>query len=103
MPAPTLSSRWLNVPLERDVAGRRLFGIRTPMPFRPVVGIRRVTLSASDTLFNMAFREYGDAMLYWAIADFNGIFDPTTELRAGRVILIPPRLYIDNYLMPRDS
>ena len=98
MPAPSLRSRLLNIPLVTDADGRTLYEIRVPLQFRPVAGMRAVTVSRDDTIFHIAFREYGDAQLWWAIADWNAIFDPTTEMTAGRVIQIPPASVIDEYL-----
>ncbi|HET6496609.1 MAG TPA: hypothetical protein VFH61_14725 [Thermoleophilia bacterium] len=103
MPAPSLRSRYLNVPVERDAAGRALFDIRTPLRFRPIIGLRSVVVQQGDTIFHMADREYGDALMYWAIADFNSIFDVTTEFTSGREIFLPPASYIGDYLSPSDG
>lgn len=95
---PASTSRLLRVPIVRDHGSRDVYDIRTPLPFRPVAGMREITLRASDTMHTLAFEFYGDAQLWWAIADFNGIFDPTTELAAGRMVVIPPIDYVDAYL-----
>ena len=100
MPAPSLTSRLLNTPLVTDAEGRTLYEIRQPMEFRPIAGIRKVTISGGDTIFHVAAREYGNAQLWWAIADWNGIFDPTTEFTPGRVIQIPPESVIDEHFQP---
>jgi nucleoid-associated protein YgaU len=44
---------------------------------------------AGDTLAAVAFREYGDATLWRAIADANLIDDPL-RVRPGTELLIPP-------------
>ncbi|HEX2148874.1 MAG TPA: LysM peptidoglycan-binding domain-containing protein [Actinomycetota bacterium] len=48
-----------------------------------------VQMVAGDTLAGIAFREYGDATLWRAIADANLIDDPL-RLRPGTELLIPP-------------
>ena len=98
MPAPSLNSRLLNIPLVTDALGNTLYEIRVPMQFRPLAGNRSEVIVAGDTPFHMAAREYGDAQLWWAIADWNSIFDPTTEFTPGRTIQIPPQSVIDEYL-----
>lgn len=52
----------------------------------------------SDEQFNpdvISYREYGDERLYWIILMANNIFDPFTELSAGRLIRIPSKNYVD--------
>lgn len=101
MPAPSLSSRLLNIILVSDpLTGYTLYEIREPMRFRPVAGNRSVVVNNGDTVFHIAAREFGDAQLFWAIADWNAIFDVTTELTPGRTIQIPPQSVIDEYLQP---
>lgn len=100
MPAPSLNSRLLNTPLVTDVDGRTLYEIRVPMRFRPVAGNRSVVVSRGDTVFHIAAREYGDPQLFWAIMDWNELFDATTELTPGRQIQIPPLSVIDDHLQP---
>jgi hypothetical protein len=41
-----------------------------------------------DTLPGVAYQEYGDAALWRAVADVNGIDDPA-RLRPGRRLLLP--------------
>jgi hypothetical protein len=43
----------------------------------------------------ISYREYGDETLYWIILMANNIFDPFTELSAGKLIRIPSKYYID--------
>ncbi len=95
---PSPNSRNLANRVVTDAAGRELYEIRTPMPYAPVPGIARAIIQAGDSLFAMAYRAYGSAQLWWAIADFNEIFDPTTETTPGREILIPPRDYVEAWL-----
>lgn len=50
---------------------------------------RTRTVVAGDTLQSIAYREYGKPTLWRAIAELNGIDDPT-RLAPGRSLLIPP-------------
>lgn len=85
-----------------DRAGRSLFERRRTLRYTAVPGVRRVRLAKRDTLFHLAFRAYGDSRLWWAIADFNNIFDPTTETVEERDIDVPPRVLIEEYLNPTE-
>lgn len=49
------------------------------------------TTQAGDTLKNIAQRIWGDASLWYLIADLNGL-DGSTVLSAGRALKIPPRI-----------
>jgi len=46
-----------------------------------------------DTLQRIAWKKYGDAMLYWVIADFQPepIHDPTLVLEAGSILILPSK------------
>jgi nucleoid-associated protein YgaU len=55
-----------------------------------VSGRRSVVLGAGDTLASVAYREYGDANLWRALAEANGVDDPL-RLPPGLALLIPPR------------
>lgn len=95
---PSFTSRNLNVPVVFDAADRQLYEIREPLTRRIVAGVVEVTLTGSDTLHTLAFSHYGNAQLWWAIADYNDIFDPVSELRPGLRLLVPPLDLIDAYL-----
>ena len=47
------------------------------------------TVVAGDTLASIAYTEYGDARLWRALADANGVDDPA-RLRTGTSLLVPP-------------
>lgn len=96
---PNPVSRNLGVPVVRDAAGRELFDIRIPAEFELVEGIERVEIRSSDTLHSLSSQFYGTAHLWWFIADFNGIFDPTTELATKRVVLVPPLDLVKSFLL----
>jgi nucleoid-associated protein YgaU len=98
MGLPSEHSRLLNVPIVTDADGRDLCEVRTPLPYLPVVGMSERVAQEGEQLWHIAFAEYGNGLLWWAIADFNDIHDPFTEVASGRTLLIPPRSYIDEFL-----
>jgi hypothetical protein len=54
-----------------------------------VAGRRTHVLTEADTLYSVAYTEYGDAALWRGLADVNGIDDPL-RLHPGTTLLIPP-------------
>jgi hypothetical protein len=52
-------------------------------------GRRSAVTQAGDTLAALAYREYGDPNLWRAIAEVNGIDDPS-RIPAGTALLVPP-------------
>lgn len=48
------------------------------------------TFVEGDTIDGIAYREYGDARLWWAILDANHQFLSEIEIKAGDVLAIPP-------------
>ena len=98
MALPSNNSRLGNVLLATDRDGRTIYEIRPAMQRSRGLGVRRAVLTEGTTLHDIAFDAYGDALMYWAIAHFNGIFDVTTELVAGTEILIPDDEAIQRYL-----
>lgn len=83
-------SRWLGVPIVANNDGNQQFEIRDPLQFRNLDSMRRVKVGQRDTLHHIADRIYGNMRYWWALAEFNDIFDPTTELDAGTIIFAPP-------------
>jgi phage protein U len=55
-----------------------------------VAGRASALVSAADSLASIAYREYGDAALWRAIAVANGIEDPA-RVPIGTRVLLPPR------------
>lgn len=51
-------------------------------------GRRRHVLVEGETLQSLAFREYGDAVLWRGLADFNGLDDPL-RIPVGTSVIIP--------------
>lgn len=78
--------------------------IRTPLYPRGetlVFGIRRrnkfnlseatyYTVVQGDTIDGIAYRQYGNAQLWWAIMDANPQYQSELEIKAGDVLCIPP-------------
>lgn len=85
----TLTSRWVGVPIVANNDGRRQFDFRRPMIFRHLSQMDRITVGEDDTLHHMAFRLWGQTQYWWALAEFNDIFDVTTELEVGRELFVP--------------
>lgn len=48
------------------------------------------TVVQGDTLDGIAYRQYGNAQLYWAILDANPTYQSELDVKAGDIILIPP-------------
>lgn len=94
---PFSQSRLIGNRLAVDASGRELYDLRDPLRFDALVDAQPVVIQQGDTLHHIAFEAYGDARLWWAIADFNGIFDPTTELVTGRTIVVPPIDAIESF------
>lgn len=83
-------SRWIGVPIVANNDGKAQFEIRIPLTFRHVDSMRRVKVGQKETLHHIADRIYGNMRYWWALAEFNDIFDPTTELEPGLIIFAPP-------------
>ncbi len=52
-------------------------------------GTRTHTVLPGETVHSIAFKYYGDSGRWADICDVNSIYDPWTELEAGKVIYIP--------------
>lgn len=47
------------------------------------------TVAYGERLDQIAYRYYGDAELWWVVADINGILDPLADLPVGKVLRVP--------------
>lgn len=78
-----------------DVSGRFYLTTRIPFQYRQLADNLTVLTKQGDTLFSLAGRYLKPLPrpcgLWWVIADFQPkpIHDPTIQLAAGRVIIIP--------------
>lgn len=43
----------------------------------------------SDTWQSIAYRYYGDALLWWVVVDFQSVYDPTVALVPGERLTLP--------------
>lgn len=48
------------------------------------------TVVRGDTLDGIAYKQYGNAGLWWAILDANPSYQTEVEIKAGDVLIIPP-------------
>ena len=48
-----------------------------------------ITTNSRTTLDVIALQQYGSPLLYWMIADFNDMLDPTVVLPVGTKLKIP--------------
>lgn len=83
-------SRWVGVPIIANNDGHDQFELRQPLQFRHLDQMIPITIQQGDTLHHIADRVYSNMRFWWALAEFNNIFDPTTELIPGEVIFGPP-------------
>jgi hypothetical protein len=78
--------------------GTQLYlGRRTMENTLPRGDDRFVTTLLVDNLHLVAFRYLGDQRLWWVVADFNAIIDPTVELAPYTTLRLPSttRLWLD--------
>lgn len=47
------------------------------------------TVVQGDTIDGIAYRQYGNAQLYWAIMDANPKYQSEVEIKPGDVLVIP--------------
>ena len=47
------------------------------------------TVVQGDTIDGIAYRQYGNAQLYWAIMDANPAYMTEIDIKAGDVLMIP--------------
>lgn len=90
MPA-RVRSRYFGLRTLTDDAGRTHIERREPtqVPVRP--DDLRATVREGESLHHLAHRLWGDAQLFWLLADANDILDPTLALAPGRELRAPRR------------
>lgn len=59
------------------------------------------TIQSGDRLDKLAFRYYGDALLWWVIAQRNEIDLPVIEAQSGRRIIIPDPSFVATQISGR--
>jgi nucleoid-associated protein YgaU len=77
--------------------GVQYLGLRTPVDTTPQGDDRFYDVQPEDTLQKIAHSQYGDATLWWLVADYNTILDPFEELSPGDVLRLPSqsRLFLE--------
>ena len=55
-----------------------------------VLDIREPATFEADTIDGIAYEEYGNAALWWAIMDANPQFEHEIQIRPGDLLVIPP-------------
>ena len=48
------------------------------------------TVVQGDTIDGIAYKQYGNAQLWWAIMDANPLYQSEIEIKPGDVLVIPP-------------
>ena len=93
--APRLNSRFQFTSGIKDADDRMFLTERTRFTYQDFNDNMQHVVREGDTLFLLAARYFQGfprpAGLWWIIADFqpDPIFDPTIQLEAGRVLIIP--------------
>ena len=54
------------------------------------------TVKLNETIHKLALRYYGDARLWWFIADYNPLID-ANNLKEGDSLIIPPNREVNSY------
>lgn len=63
--------------------------IREPATF-DLTNAKYYTFVEADTIDGIAYEEYGNAALWWAIMDANPQFEHEIQIRPGDLLVIPP-------------
>lgn len=82
-------SRYAKARIKTDGAGVRYMAGRRRIARRDWPDNRVYTVGDGDTLWGLAHEMLGSVQLWWIIADFNGIHDPTQDLAAGTRLVVP--------------
>lgn len=48
------------------------------------------TVVQGDTIDGIAYKQYGNAQLWWAIMDANPLYQSEIEIKPGVILMIPP-------------
>lgn len=69
--------------------GITYLGLRVSRPYEDRGDDIFYEVRAGDTLSLIAHRYFGEASLWWVVADFNDILDPFEDLVQGDVLRLP--------------
>lgn len=81
-------SRYVKTPLYPR-GDTLVFGIRVRNHF-DLTKATYYTVIQGDTIDGIAFRQYGNSQLWWAIMDANPQYQSELDIKAGDVLCIPP-------------
>lgn len=97
-------SRYKDTPIYVDSDGETRFALQVPpAEFQdPQLGwgTHRVEQHEVGFLDYIAVKHYGNGYekLWWVIAQANAMLDPESEMKAGMVLVIPPRTVVQQFL-----
>lgn len=77
---------------EREV----LTTLLRPTSYRSILDLISHTIRQGETIHKLALHYYGDARLWWFIADYNPLID-ANNLKEGDKVLIPPNTEVNAY------
>ena len=81
-------SRYIQTPLYA-VGEALAIGIRARNHF-DLTNATYYTVIQGDTIDAIAYKQYGNAQLWWAIMDANPVYQSELDIKAGDTICIPP-------------
>lgn len=83
-------SRYTNTPTYYPKGtGNKIFSIRERAKF-DLSNATYHTWVSSDTLDYLAYTEYGNSALWWAILDANPTYQTELDISVGDLVVIPP-------------
>ena len=82
-------SRYVNTPARVRSGQTLILGIRERVHFDESKSTF-YTVVQGDTIDGIAYKQYGNAQLWWAIMDANPLYQSEIEIKPGDVLMIPP-------------
>jgi len=79
--------------------GKEIVEITTPIDTTFNESDEFIDVSQGQTLRAVAWKVYGDARLYWIIAEYNNIIDPFTIFAAGTRLRYPTLKRVQSELL----
>lgn len=83
-----VGSRYIKTPIFAKDGQAFIFNIREKQKFNSDLATY-YTVIEGDTLDGIAFKNYGNANLYWAILDANPQYMSEMDIKVGDTIMIP--------------
>lgn len=85
----TAGSRYIHTPLYIDRNNLGCLAIRNRYTF-DLTNATFYTFVRGDTIDGIAYKQYGNALLGWAILDVNTQYMTEMDINVGDVLIIPP-------------